>query len=154
MQFSRTRFLCFLVGAILTLVACGQPRYVDPSLEPHVDSFERRYSIFFPGNVVLKDLPERVTGYCRMTLTGSWRLIEIDREFAENANHFELEETVYHEMGHCAMLLPHVDDKDQYGCPVSIMYPYAFGAWWCYNVDPEKYYKELEDRWKISSGKQ
>lgn len=153
MQFTRTCLVAFLVGSVLALTGCGQPRYIDDSLETHVQSFERRYSVFFPGNVVLADLERPVVGLCHMNRDASWRLIEIDRVYASNANYLELEELVYHEMGHCAMMLPHTEERDENGCPVSIMYPYVFGSWWCYSSDPQKYYNELEEQWKTSSGR-
>ena len=153
MYSSRARLFAFFIGSLFALTACGQPRYIDPLLEPHVDSFERRYSVHFPGNVVLSDLNSPVLGLCSMSVGGAWRLIQIDKQFAIKSKPNELEETVYHELGHCAMMLQHDETKDEYGCPVSIMYPYAFGTWWCWPKYQEKYYLQLENAWKTSFGK-
>lgn len=148
----RTCVLACLVGSLFALIGCApHQRTIATEALIHVESFEKRYHVYYPGDVVVADLMAPTVGQCYKRGNGETWII-LDKKFVEHATFNSLEETIYHELGHCVLNLPHNNDMNG-GCPVSIMYFQGFGNTSCYTNMKQNYFQQLEDMWKTSSGR-
>lgn len=127
-----------LIVPFLFLTACGAgPKHVDPALLPYFQRFETLTGVATAGvSGSIETVPAVRIGEC---YNGA---VRIDTAYWDKATDDQREETVFHELGHCAMGLRHVGKVDGI-CPVSIMYPLEFGLSACYSVYKEHYAAEL-----------
>jgi hypothetical protein len=71
------------------------------------------------------------------------KTITIDPDFWANASSDQREQLVFHELGHCALVLRHNIVVDSNRCLLSIIYPYAFGNSDCYKLNKDYYFSQL-----------
>lgn len=117
---------------------------VEDTIAPYFQRFEDRIGVSTEGiSGATSYLSGQLIGQCTITETGA-RIVEVDANYWSKATDSQKEETIFHELGHCAMGLGHNAEKNSDGCPVSIMYPYALGNSPCYLSDKPWYYQELE----------
>ena len=142
-----------LFGSLSALTNCAakpSSQVIDPALLVHVETFEARYGVRYTGDAIISTLSSDKAGICSISPRG--KVITINRLYFEKYDVYGLEELMYHELGHCALGLDHKNDKDQYGCPNSIMFYAAFGNSWCYTNRRNMLLQELEDSWKNLHG--
>jgi len=147
------------------LAACGRPAvatdhiksniYRDAPIEPvfiHADfvayyaSFEEKLGIS-PDSVSIDYVVQEdpVVGLC-YGYTDRVNNIEIDPNFWNKASENERENLIFHELGHCLLLLEHDDkmmDNNGISVPESIMYPAIFGGEEYYEGLKSHYYEQL-----------
>jgi hypothetical protein len=82
-----------------------------------------------------------VYGHCILLNEGKTRLIRINRY--KNIDYYQLEEIVFHELGHCVLDRMHCPDLDSLGNPSSIMVREGFVKY--YEINREKFLDELFD---------
>lgn len=139
------------IGTALLLAGCGQPPpnvSVDPQLKPYFNSFESNIggytadiSAQFADTENQPNPLGETVAECMVYDDGA-KLIQVDPNFWNTANEDQREQTIFHELGHCSLGLKHITTLQNNGCPVSIMYPYAFGDP-CYTTHHEYYMGEL-----------
>ena len=122
---------------------------VDPTLQVYLDSFQRDIgvdpsgiSIGFADTESLANPLGETVGECTIWSNGT-KQIQIDSGYWATISDTQKTELVYHELGHCAMLLQHIVGLDTNGCPLSIMYPYTFGDSPCFAGNERAYFKQL-----------
>jgi hypothetical protein len=71
------------------------------------------------------------------------RQINIDPTYWSTLSQDGRIELMYHELGHCALNLQHINTYLQYGCPTSIMNQFAFGQTQCFSSAMAYYFQEL-----------
>lgn len=145
-----------LLVIILMITGCGKPPQdvvvspqqpilpivVDASIAPYFIRFTQNIGIDSNGiSANLAALTYPTLGQC--TISGPNKTVTIDPTFWANASDNEHEELVFHELGHCAMGLGHINTLNPYNCPDSIMYQYEFGSSTCYANSKPYYYGEL-----------
>lgn len=132
------------VLALLLLCGCGKEPTVtvDAILVPYLDSFSadtgvsaERVSATF-GQVTLP-----AVAYC--VVMGNEKSVIVDKTFWDRSSENQRQELIYHELGHCAMNLGHIPERQVGGCPYSIMFPYTFGDSDCYVSHKPYYFWEL-----------
>lgn len=129
---------------LAVLSACGQaPKHVDASLRPYFERFEAVTGVATAGvSGEFVALPPGTYGVCLTNYSNTYA-VQIDPVKWAASSEDQREETVFHELGHCAMRLKHKGLTDEHGCPSSIMYPFAFGDGQCYAAHKEAYYRTL-----------
>lgn len=134
----------YLSILLLLAIGCGPAKIkVDPEIAPYFARFTQAVGIETTGiSAVIVDLKGPL-GACDIWNSDGSRLIQIDSNFWTSADDDAKEQVIFHELGHCAMYLGHIPDLDINNCPVSIMYPYAFGDLNCYRNYKNHYYLEL-----------
>lgn len=128
----------------LMLVGCGRETlHVENDTVSYLTRFSQDTGVSTDGiEVVFANLDGKTVGLCELWSDGK-RTIRIDKTYWSTASDDEKEQTVFHELGHCALYLKHINDLNEYNCPVSIMYPYAFGQSSCYAYNKPYYFWEL-----------
>lgn len=131
----------------MVLLGCGpkdaDPIFVEPEMVPYFERFAEKvqastqgiWGIFIP-----QDLP--TIARCVIHANGD-RAVEVDPSVWARFNDDEREEMIFHELGHCALDLGHTTDLNSEGCPVSIMFPFAFAKSLCYTDHRDDYFLQL-----------
>lgn len=136
---------------LIFLLGCGtgfkvkQYRYVAPGLEPYVEHFEEVYNLAIDYPIEFADLEPGIVGRCR--LYGGQRNVYIDSTFFE-MNQYDtgaIHQLIFHELGHCSLLLNHNDNLNEQNQEVSIMNSYAFGNEYYYLDNLDYYIESLTD---------
>lgn len=134
---------------LFLLSACGPKVTIDPQLLPYFERFQQKVGVSYAGVTgEITDLSSvdsgDAVGLC--TVGGNTKTIQIDSTFWSTAVDSAKEQTIAHELGHCAMNLGHIPTRDENegACPTSIMYPFAFGQTMCYTGNEDYYYNELK----------
>lgn len=146
----RALLFSIFFGTLSALGGCASrpSQKIDNELLSYVKSFEDRYGVRYYGDAVIGELDQSKAGMCSISVNRT--VITINKMYMKSLSHYGLEELMYHELGHCALRLNHSNNKDEYGCPTSIMYYAAFGNSWCYIDRREILLQELENMWKNS----
>ena len=135
-----------LITAVL-LAGCGKPVAnvsVDEQLAPYFVRFTQEIGVSSDGiDAVFADLDPSIIARCSVYDSGT-RLIEVDSKKWAKSSENQREETIVHELGHCALYLDHRPGINAHGCPLSIMNPYAFGDTACYASNKPYYFRELK----------
>lgn len=129
---------------LLMATGCGKqdPAKVDTELRPYFDRFAQSVGKGTEGvSGSFASLKAPTAAVC--SIRDGYRAIQVDRAYWDAASEDAREETIFHELGHCALFLKHIEALDTSGCPVSIMNPYTFGNTWCYYTGKAHYYQEL-----------
>lgn len=128
-----TRLLFFLfLGSLF--VACEKQNSspsltVDEAFQPYFEAFEqagaeRGLAVELGaediGAVFSSELEAQMAGKCTKFSTGA-RIIYIDQQSWAGRSELEREFLVFHELGHCYLDRPHLDEADENGFCVSIM---------------------------------
>lgn len=130
-----------MLELIVTLVfmAANPLSGVDQTLMPYFDSFASEIgapAIEIPaGFANLEELEPGVIGVC-ITI-GEDKFMYFDQAFWDKANEDQRKALVNHELGHCALDLPH-DNTQVDECPASLMYP-SLTSNYCLTEYPERY---------------
>lgn len=116
---------------------------VDAELAPYLSKFSIDIGVSTSGiSASFQALTAPSVGQCVKYSNGD-KSIVIDPTYWSIASLYAREEVVYHELGHCAMNLGHIDTVDANLCPVSIMYHATFANENCYSLKKSYYYAEL-----------
>lgn len=139
---------------LLTLVGCGKAvdkRSVDATLASYVEAFESAWGhrINFP--VRFATIDQQYAGWC-IVYGGGDRVIEISNHWWQYMGDGGKEETVFHELGHCALNLDHNETLDAQNRPISIMYPVVFGDYWYYSANRNAYLAQLFSSKAVARG--
>lgn len=127
---------------ILALSGCGYKTYnLDPGLQPIVAKFEALIDKKIEFSITIVDIDLKWDGVCYINSDGS-REIQLSAHWWPEMSDDEREETLFHELGHCELGRGHVNDLVN-NVPVSIMYPYMFGAEPYYAANRQAYIDEL-----------
>lgn len=133
MSHHATRLLFFLVLGSL-FVACEKQSSspsltVDEAFQPYFEAFEaagaeRGLAIELGaediGAVFSSELEAQMAGKCTKFSTGA-RIIYIDQQSWAGRSELQREFLIFHELGHCYLDRPHLDEADANGFCVSIM---------------------------------
>lgn len=158
------RVLALLAG--INLIACaakskpqGNPFVKEPAppfiltQEPEFEVYTQAFASTFQvdvskiatrfGNV----LPN--VGLCEITMGKGvdQRRITIEPDYWRNATILEREQLIWHELGHCALLLIHNETlikKGEWQFPESIMFPNVFGHLRFYEINHAYYIERLK----------
>jgi len=103
--------------------------FVDESLQMYFTAFEnealiRGLAIDLNGariEGILSDLPGNISGRCQYN-SDRPRQVQIDRSYFHSASNLRREFIVFHELGHCYLNRPHLDNQDSNGICISIMH--------------------------------
>lgn len=116
---------------LFLLVGCAKPYpppRVDPAFEEVLQSYKTdllayRGIVYFDHvSIVFADIHTNTNpavGYCYM---GKTQLIEVDRHFWDAIDQDQKTVLLYHELGHCDLMLDHTDG-------LNIMNPYLINGW-------------------------
>lgn len=115
----------------MCLFACGEDDLAtDPELQPYFDLFAeeaklRGLEVNYEAERIeglIQDIPNsNIQGQCFHNEDKPKKVI-IDVNYWRNANEFEKEFIIYHELGHCFLDREHLDASSQDGTCVSIMH--------------------------------
>lgn len=139
-----------LLGIAIVLSSCAPPnptqyRHVDAALEPYVQRFEAVLGKPINFTVTLADIDHNYVGLC--TVGGSspapGRYIQISSYYYPSRSDSDIEQVVFHELGHCELDRQHVNILDSNGYPISIMYYMEFGYMQWYTTNHSAYVAEL-----------
>lgn len=121
--------------AIITLliVNCSKLKVNDqnfqaPELLPFILDFEREFGVIIDFPVTIGKIEPKFAGLCYKWSSGA-KKITIAKDIYERhkSDYYAIQQLVYHELGHCALYLDHLDSIDNNGYPLSIMYKSFFG---------------------------
>lgn len=152
-------WILIFFGSFFALTGCAEPKrrqIIDPELKPFVLEFKKLYKLHYTGDVVFGEMKpgpngENRVGLCSFYKNAEGRIynsfITINPDYFRKASDGGKRQLMFHELGHCLMGLNHNDSKDQEGCPVSIMYPFAFGNGDCFKENQNYYIEELREEW-------
>ncbi len=146
------------VSLILTLLltACGTDhkrgsgnhppmvRDVAAELEQHVNQFEHDYGVsvnFWVGFAKL----DHYAGRCTWWSNGA-RKVEIDPDYYVGLNFAQVEQLVYHELGHCSLDLDH-DDSTIGFSDISGQWPKSIMRSWAFNYSESQVYEMHRDHY-------
>jgi hypothetical protein len=155
-----------ILSMAMILIGCtpqpfpAQPRIVNPAFETYVQSFEATWGNTAEMTIEFSTLNNNLVGLCSIT-SGTYkygtRTIQIDSTYWNDIDSDGQEQLIYHEMGHCALGRMHWSALDNNtacqtytlagtwvsGCPLTIMYPVAFGNNGFYAQDRTYFWSEL-----------
>lgn len=127
------------VCILLLFTGCGRT-IVDVQLQPYFNSFANKIHVSTAGvSGTIQPMHTQAIGVCDI----SSATITIDSTYWNTIDDSQREQLVFHELGHCAMGLQHVNTTQPDKCPTSIMYPLAFGDSPCYFENVQHYYTQL-----------
>lgn len=132
----------YYIACLLLLSACGKAPNIDPAFAEYVYQFSSTYSARVEVDVVFADLDAKTAGECQMG-----KVVRISRSFWQGISDAGRMQLVYHELGHCVLLLQHTSDsiiKDGMHIPKSIMYPVFFGSSLAWHNNVRYYEEELK----------
>lgn len=130
----------FSSAAVLNL-SCAKPQaVVEAQLQDYFENFKKYTNIRIEG----------VSGILVSSVLYADCIVEnktvrINPLAWTNANEYERENIVFHELGHCAASLPHDNSLDSSGCPRSIMNEVAFWDSACYYDRRDLLFKRLKE---------
>lgn len=132
---------------LLGLASCGQSppaTAIDADLAPYFEMFENAIGVSTEGiSGKIDEISSAYLGTCTLDEAANIKLVEINKYYWARSTDDERENTVFHELGHCAMGLSHINTLDKYGCPTSIMYYAEFPHQYCFELFRQNYYDEL-----------
>lgn len=99
-----------------------------PELLPFILEFEKDFGVTVDFPVIIGEIEPKFAGICYKWSSGA-RKVTIGRDTYDRhkLNYYAVQQLVYHELGHCALNLEHIDSLDNNGYPLSIMYKSFFG---------------------------
>lgn len=128
-----------LVGAFILFplfVSCGKDDFLNMQGEPKKKETEKVFLNYVKNfenvngtiktTIIFGNLESPIVGLCKKWNNSSYREIEIDREYWDNANELSREQLILHELGHCELNLNHKDSFLDNNCPSSVMRSYTF----------------------------
>ena len=128
--------LAFCAQAALCLVGCGSnaPPNIDPAFDSIVNKWNNLSTQQVNVDIQFKSLASSadIVGECQYTDDVSnpvGQIIYIDRTFWDNAADVVKEQMLFHELGHCVLLLIHHDCTMNGVKPESIMFPRIFSEY-------------------------
>lgn len=143
---------------LISNVSCGmRASFVDVRLLRYLERFEERFGVRYEGSLLVEEsLPDmKQDAVCTQPFDGkkvyvntTQSVIKVsERAMKVYVSESEMEQLVFHELGHCALGLKH-DTKlkvfeDGNKAPASIMYPYTFGS-----IYKDVYVKYRDYYWK------
>lgn len=145
----------YVSSLFLVLMGCGQiefrqPVSVDPQLAPYMATFSQEIGVSSDGiSANFADTEDQVNplgetiGEC-VTYSDGTRIIQIDTGYWKTAAPGSKKELMYHELGHCALFLQHINTFKSDTCPVSIMWQFEFGESPCFASETAYYISELK----------
>lgn len=146
---------------MMFLYGCGQapkPIKVDPFLAPYLDSFKQDIgvdpegiSVNFANTEDYNNPLGETIGECIIDEEDNTRTIQIDKDYWDTASLSSKQELMYHELGHCALALQHINTTKTDTCPTSIMNAYEFGESPCYMTETVYYLNELKSHANLRS---
>lgn len=139
------RNLIILLTLVLILATMGcakQKRSVDAEVESYVQSFEKIWGNTISFRVEMADIDKKWAGVCYSYGDGT-RLVQLSSTYWPQMGDKAKEETVFHELGHCALNRGHRNDLNAMGQENSIMYYVVFGDNWYYSFFRDTYIQEL-----------
>ena len=146
--------LLFILTTLI-LASCSSMKTQRGSTDLYslIKKFESIYNVNIRIPVRLtKDLAVKgksVSGVCRIE-DGRTKMVELDKDAWDQKNISQKEKTLFHELGHCALLIwEHDNRRDRADCPKSIMFSKAFNYtldYICYKDNKEYYRKELNKK--------
>lgn len=119
--------LAFLAGCKQD-EAASFDQLVDPELAIYFEMFAaeaqiRGYSIDWEAEAIsarITDIEEDAVGQC-LTFTNNSRQINIDRTYWKRSDDMDREFLIFHELGHCLLGRPHLDESNASGTCISLM---------------------------------
>lgn len=134
----------FSLLATVLLLGCSSSKiiYVDPELRDWFSAFEAEIGV---STVKVSGYLSNSSDYGSCFMES--QTVVINKQVWGTATDLEKEFLVFHELGHCAAMLPH-DSSIKNGCEVSIMNPVAFWNSPCYYERREELFQELRDKVK------
>ena len=157
----RVRLSLYFYTLVVVMLAAAPPRVelkpgIDKELLPYFITFEDLGKHYINSKFVMPDInasidprfnaqqfedaESGVLGWCWMDHVP--RELIVSKSFWDTATPTERELVVLHELGHCALHREHLNNKDEFGRPVSIMYWQLFPTS-TYNDRRDYYLKEL-----------
>ena len=132
------------IATCLLLTACGKaPVYVDVLLQPTIDQFQSEIGVSADGvSATFGPLTRPAIALCMVS--GNEKHITIDKEYWITMDNMRQQQVMFHELGHCVLMLGHTNDVLGNHCPKSVMYPYAFSDISCYVNNLSYYYHQLK----------
>jgi hypothetical protein len=129
--------IAFYSAAALCLSGCGShaPPNIDPSFADLVDKWNNLYTQPVNVDMQFADLDgtsSDIVGQCQYTDEVSnpvGQIVLIDRTFWNNAVNVVREQLVFHELGHCVLLMVKHDCTMSGIKPESIMFPRIFSQY-------------------------
>lgn len=149
--------------ALLLLIACASknlsPNVInrkgilfDSELLPYVEEFERRCNCEVEVTTRFEPLTSPIAGVCTghsELLPDIFKSIGINKEWWITASHWEKENLIFHELGHCVLNMDHDEEmiRDSFlgGRPKSIMYPEILPPF-TYLINREEYLDRFFNR--------
>jgi hypothetical protein len=156
----RSLFVLLAVGGTFLSASCADPREfktVPKEIKRYYKRFQGFYGIdpsYITAGFTNRIKEERrgcsAVAECRIYSNGyfGWREIVIETIAWDKMDDYGREELIFHELGHCALHLDHVEETRADYCPLSIMYPYVFGDSWCYSDYRDELILDLENRYE------
>lgn len=121
-----------LIVMMMAIVGCGDAAsVVNPEFQPYVDRFEEELAVTVDVRLKFKDEVWKLGGKrkvsaCHAAKATKRPRIVMERGWWEGLEEWEKEKALFHELGHCGLGLPHMDEKDAEGEPVSLMHTTAW----------------------------
>jgi hypothetical protein len=150
------------VLAILSLTACGNEGNIKYYQTDEIKAIAERFEseIKHIGNIVIiivdkidpseeakkKAILPYTVGQCQLRDSEPPTIVLL-KEYWDEATASMKENLIYHELGHCSLLLEHDDSVDEDGRPLSIMYPSQILPLW-YDLYRQEYIQDLIDKEK------
>lgn len=138
---------------LFVLSACGVTPYHDPELLPYLEKFRSEMNLKSDYvSLYFGELEKPTIGRCRLGIFPN-SYITIDKNFWETASESGKEQLMYHELGHCVLMLGHDDELIEYQgfqIPASIMNSYFFGDAWFYSALKDEYKDALKINGRIN----
>lgn len=125
-------YILILFISVLTIISCSSEDEIetDVELQPYFDIFAeeaalRGFTVDYVGERIeglLQDITDSsIQGQCFRNEEKPRKVI-IDTEYWANADAFEKEFIIFHELGHCFLNRDHLNSSDNKGNCISIMH--------------------------------
>lgn len=128
-----------LVGAFILFplfVSCGKNDLLNMQGEPKKQETEKVFLNYVKNfedvngkiktSIIFGNLESPRVGVCKKWNNSSYREIQIDREYWNNASELSRKQLILHELGHCELNREHEDSFLSDNCPTSVMRSYTF----------------------------
>lgn len=135
----------FIIFACCT-IDLDLPSGIDSELLPYFKSFEELTHKSTSGvkagfSSIPPENDKNILAYCYPR----FKAIAVNSNIWNTLGDLGKEQVMFHELGHCAGGLEHIDTLTAGGCPLSIMYPAGFGDTYCYFTFRSYYINELKN---------